>query len=489
MKLNLEKCEFAKHQVKLLGFLIGRDGIRPVQDIRRFLGACGFFRRHIEGFATIARPLTRLTKKGVKFEWGVTPTAFDTLKKALVRAPILRLPDFSQPFEVHSDASLQALGAALLQRDAEGVPYAIAYWSRVLKEAETRYPTIDLEALAVVEAVRVFDPYIYGRHFTIWTDHQPLTHVFSRRTKSNRLSRYAHELGEYDFALRYKQGPSNLVPDLPSRLAGEPIPHMEICPIDHPDPDPEPKPPDQLEHHDPEPEPELPDYPEHDPEPEPEPPDQLEHHEPEPEPNPPDQPEDDPDLTTMDPRKMREQQIRDPTCNDLISWLEGHQALPQQRPPAIISSFEVEDGVLYHLREYSDRAVKQLYVPLHLQTQALHLAHCPPSATHPGALQTYQNLCNSWYFPNMLLQSREYVARCPVCQRRKGSAVRVPMQGHLPPEAPLVMVSADLMDLRSSSRGYQYVLSIIVTTPAFCSWSFFVTRQLKEFCQLSWITT
>jgi len=172
MKLNLEKCEFAKHQVKLLGFVIGRDGICPtpekvaaiaamrrprsVQDIRRFLGACGFFRRHIEGFATIARPLTRLTKKGVKFEWGETPqTAFDTLKKALVRAPILRLPDFSQPFEVHSDASLQALGAALLQRDAEGVSYTIAYWSEVLKEAETRYPTIDLEALAVVEAVHV----------------------------------------------------------------------------------------------------------------------------------------------------------------------------------------------------------------------------------------------------------------------------------------------------------------------------------------------
>ncbi|ROT62767.1 hypothetical protein C7M84_019350 [Penaeus vannamei] len=109
-----------------------------------------------------------------------------------------------------------------------------------------------------------------------------------------------------------------------------------------------------------------------------------------------DQPEDDPDLTTMDPRKMREQQLQDPTCNDLIR-----------------------------------------------------------------ALRTYQNLCNSWYFPNMLRQSREYVARCPVCQCRKGSAVRVPMQGHPPPEAPLVMVSADLMDLRSSSRGYRYVLSII----------------------------
>nr|XP_027220496.1 uncharacterized protein LOC113812777 [Penaeus vannamei] len=228
-------------------------------------------------------------------------------------------------------------------------------------------------------------------------DRSPASNSCLLTPKSNRPSRYAHELGEYDFALRYKQGSSNLDPDLLSRPAGEPIPHIEICPVEHPDPELEPEPPDQLEHHDPEPEPEPLDQLEHhDPEPEPEPPDQPEHHDPEPEPEPPDQPEDDPDLTTMDPRKMREQQLQDPTCNDLIR-----------------------------------------------------------------ALRTYQNLCNSWYFPNMLRQSREYVARCPVCQHQKGSAVRVPMQGHPPPEAPLVMVSADLMDLRSSSRGYRYVLSII----------------------------
>lgn len=126
-----------------------------------------------------------------------------------MKTSILLLPNFGEPFEVHSNASLQALGGVLIQQSSDGVPHAIAYWSRVLKEAETRYSVIDLEALALVEVVQVFEPYIYGCHFTSWTDHQPLIYVFSRRTKSNRLSRYAHELGDYDSTLCYKQGASN----------------------------------------------------------------------------------------------------------------------------------------------------------------------------------------------------------------------------------------------------------------------------------------
>jgi len=250
MKLNLGKCELAKHQVKLLGFIVGPEGVRPnpdktaaiadmkrphsVQDVRRFLGACGFFRRHIQGFAAMAKPLTALTKKGVKFEWGdAAQLAFTSLKDTLVRNPVLCLPNFSQPFEVHCDASTQALGGALLQHDAEGVPHAVAYWSRTLKDAETRYAVIDLEALAVVEAVRAFDPYIYGRQFEVWTDHQPLVEVFSRRTKSTRLSRYAYKLGGYDFVLRYKIGASNHVPDLLSRPAGDASPSAEkACPLE-----------------------------------------------------------------------------------------------------------------------------------------------------------------------------------------------------------------------------------------------------------------
>jgi len=108
MKLNLEKCELAKHQVKLLGFIVGPEDVRPnpdktaaiadmkrprsVQDVRRFLGACGFFRRHIQGFAAMAKPLTALTKKGVKFEWGdAAQLAFTALKDTLVRNSVLCL--------------------------------------------------------------------------------------------------------------------------------------------------------------------------------------------------------------------------------------------------------------------------------------------------------------------------------------------------------------------------------------------------------------
>jgi len=136
----------------------------------------------------------------------------------------LRLPDFERHFEIHTDASAQALGAVLLQRSDDGELQAVSYWSRTLKDTESRYPAIDLEALAVVEAVRVFDPYVYGRPFTIHTDHRPLTYVFSHKTKSPRMSRFAHELRFYDFKLVYKPGPANYVPDLLSRPFTDSLP-------------------------------------------------------------------------------------------------------------------------------------------------------------------------------------------------------------------------------------------------------------------------
>jgi len=142
--------------------------------------------------------------------------------------------------------------------------------------------------------------------------------------------------------------------------------------------------------------------------------------------------------------------MKDLFCKDLISWLEGKYPLPKSQPPAALSNFEIEEGVLYLLRHLLDRVVKQIFVPQHLYPQALHMAHCPPSATHPGALRTYHSLCNNWYFPNMLTLSRKYVLGCMTCQRRKGSAPQAPLQCHPLPTAPLELVSADLMDLHSS---------------------------------------
>lgn len=234
LKLNPQKCQFAASTIDFLGFTISPGGVSPnqekvtaisktpaprtVREVRRFLGATGFYRKHIPDYATVASPLHLLLKKGQKWIWGAEQqSAFEELKLRLTTAPVLRQPDFSRDFELHTDASSVALGACLMQRDVHNTPYAIAYYSRKLRDAETRYPAIDLEALAVVEGVRVFDSYLYGRHFTVYTDHRPLVYIFSRKTKSPRMTRFAHDLSFYDFNIRYKEGPTNHVPDLLSR--------------------------------------------------------------------------------------------------------------------------------------------------------------------------------------------------------------------------------------------------------------------------------
>lgn len=141
------------------------------------------------GYATIAAPLTSLLRKDTAFKRGEEEDkAFNNLKKALISAPVLRRPDFKYPFEIHTDASNVARGAGLMQR-VDGKPQAIAYFSRKMKGPETRYSATDSEALAVVEGVRAFNAYVYGRCFEVFTDHRPLSFIFKRPTKSARMSR------------------------------------------------------------------------------------------------------------------------------------------------------------------------------------------------------------------------------------------------------------------------------------------------------------
>jgi len=233
-RLNRKKCVFATDTFKFLGFKISPKGVEPDPDkvaaiqkmpqprnqkeVRRFLGCTGFFRKHIKQYSNIAAPLTSLTRKDAKFAWGQPEEiAFQSLKTALISAPVLSKPDFDRSFEIHTDASGVAIGACLMQSDDEGRLQPVAYFSRKLRDAETRYPAIDCEALAVVEGVRAFDCYVYGRRFYIYTDHRPLTYVFSRKTKSLRMTRWSHELSFYNYILKYKQGTQHRVPDQLSR--------------------------------------------------------------------------------------------------------------------------------------------------------------------------------------------------------------------------------------------------------------------------------
>ena len=131
---------------------------KSVKDIRRFLGLAGYYRRFIENFSKIAKPMTDLLKKDKKFEWSEkAEEAFQVLKTKLTTAPVLVLPDTSKDFVIFCDASLQGLGCVLMQ---DG--HVVAYASRQLKPHELNYPTHDLELAAVVHALKQW------RHLSAW---------------------------------------------------------------------------------------------------------------------------------------------------------------------------------------------------------------------------------------------------------------------------------------------------------------------------------
>lgn len=155
VKLKSSKCFFARDHVEYLGHIVSRDGIRPNPDkiravtefpipkntkgVRSFLGLANYYRRFVKGFATIAAPLNHLLRKHVRFKWDANcQRAFDALKQALVTAPILAFPDFSLPFDLYVDASLDGIGMTLAQTQ-HGNEVAIAYAGRDLTPAERNY--------------------------------------------------------------------------------------------------------------------------------------------------------------------------------------------------------------------------------------------------------------------------------------------------------------------------------------------------------------
>nr|GFC94986.1 putative reverse transcriptase domain-containing protein [Tanacetum cinerariifolium] len=130
---------------------------KTATEIRQFLGLAGYYRRFIEGFSKIVRPMTKLTQKKIKFEWGdKQEESFQVIKQKLCSAPILALPEGSEDFVVYCDASIKGLGEVLMQRER-----VIAYGSRQLKVHEKTYTTHDLELGAVVFALKIWRHYLY----------------------------------------------------------------------------------------------------------------------------------------------------------------------------------------------------------------------------------------------------------------------------------------------------------------------------------------
>jgi hypothetical protein len=226
--LKPEKCSFDQTSIEYLGVIISDGNIRmdpaklhgitrwptptTVKETQAFLGFCNFYRRFIHDYSRIAHPLFQLTKKDVPFAWS-TPAqqAFTTLIHAFTVAPILLLPDRTQPFRLITDASDFALGAILEQPDLLNRWHPVAFHSKSLQPAERNYDIHDKELLAIIRALEAFRHYLEGHPdpFEIWTDHNNLAYFRTKQKLTRRQARWSLFLSQFTFVIIHKPGAYN----------------------------------------------------------------------------------------------------------------------------------------------------------------------------------------------------------------------------------------------------------------------------------------
>ena len=227
LKINANKSFFGRDSLEYLGYWITRDGIQPVpkkvqailniaepktkKELRRFIGMINFYRDMWKRRSETLAPLTALTSSTVKFQWTDTERkAFNDIKKVISRETLLSYPDFTQPFIIHTDASNHQLGSVISQNNKP-----IAFYSRKLNPAQTRYTTTERELLAIVETLKEFRNILLGQKITVYTDHKNLTHS---NFNTDRVMRWRLILEEYGPELIYTKGSTNIVADALSRL-------------------------------------------------------------------------------------------------------------------------------------------------------------------------------------------------------------------------------------------------------------------------------
>ena len=238
---KLSKCQFWLDRVAFLGHVISAEGVsvdpqkieamekwkppKNVSEVRRFFGLAGYYRNFIEGFSKIAAPLTKLTRKDVKYDWvDSCQQSFKELKGRLTSAPVLAFPNGKDGFMVYSDASRQGLGCVLMQNDR-----VIAYASRQLEKHEENYLTDDLELAAVVFALKIWRHYLYGVLCRIFTDHKSLQYIFTQKELNLRQRRWLELIKDYDYTIEYHPGKANVIADALSRQPESSLSHMRAC--------------------------------------------------------------------------------------------------------------------------------------------------------------------------------------------------------------------------------------------------------------------
>jgi hypothetical protein len=423
------KCELFKTEVEFLGHIVGRDGVRMMEDkvkavqdwptptrvthVRAFLGMAGYYRKFVKDFSKIAAPLSDLTKETVKFDWGhPQEEAFRRLKDAISKGPVLILPDPNLPYVVNTDASGFAIGAVLQQDQGRGLQ-PIAFLSKKMLDAETRYPVHEQELLSIIHALSTWRHYLLGSSFKVrvLTDHHSLQHFKTQPLLSARQSRWKDVIANYDFDIEYIEGVKNVVADGLSRRADHQMHSSELLSILRGAAA--------------------------------------------------------VSVTAVAPAPagggvrsrisaatelladLHESSKRDAAY---LRWL---RARPIERSR---EQLRVEHGFLYR----GDR----LYIPADdtLKTRILHECHDAPTGGHLGKDKTMDQVKRRFYWPRMDEEVQQYVIGCDACQRNKPShQSKMGLHQPLPvPRWPWQQVSLDLITgLPRSKAGFDAIVVFV----------------------------
>ena len=437
LKLKAKKCHIFAEQVEFLGHIISTEGIATdpkkveivkewkepsnITEVRSFVGLCSYYRRYIKGFASIVKPLNKLTEKKQKFVWTEDcQAAFETLKSKLTQAPILSFPNFDEPFILDTDASNTAIGAVLSQ-NIEGQEKVVAYASRALTKSERKYCVTRKELLAVVHFVKYFRHYLYGKRFKVRTDHGSLRWLLNFKNPEGQLARLIEVLSIYDMEIQHRPGTQHKNADALSRHScgqcrGKEMKETLSAMSDG----------NETNRQQ--------------------------------------------DVTSKE--SLKELQQSDKEISTVTQWIKGDinpersamssqgsvvKALWAQRQMLVI-----ENEILYRKWEDQKGTILQAIVPLSERRKVLSYCHDHQTAGHLGIKKTLSKVRQSYYWPGLQRDVRHYVAGCEKCQKSKGplKKPRAPMQ-IVGASRPMERIATDILgELPITDKGNRYILVV-----------------------------
>ena len=423
LKIQPKKSHLLKRKIGFLGHILSEgqiamdpDKIRAIsetpiplnlRELRAFLGASGYYRKHIRGYATIAAPLYSLTTKNAAFIWNDSAQkAFDALRQEIANNVVLKMPNFTTEFNITTDASDVGIGAVLSQVNSNGHDMPISFASRVLSKTEKKWSVTERELLAIIWALSQFREYVYGRHFKLYTDHLPLTWLKTCKTPTPRMHRWILQLAEYDFDVVYKPGKANVVADGLSRLPikGASVSSVRLIQFEGP-----------VSEHD-----------------------------------------------------IKLAQREDETLQDFeeIRLLKLSPAEVKQLPSALGTLYKIRNtcakvnDIWYRLTQDKNAVI---ILPPSLHNVVVSHLHDVPTAAHFGIDKTVQKVTQRYFWPKLSKIVTRYLALCSDCARKKTpkKPLRAPLYPIIP-ERPFELIEVDITGpFPKTEQGNTVILVIL----------------------------